>query len=291
MKTLVSAILLLGLCASTAAAQAQSNCSGDGEYRECGIGTEAPSQAGLLSVIESGTTTRLTGALEYGQMVECTRCVPALMNRVLSDADPRAREVGAWWLRQRPFGANMAFAFFKRTLETDADPVRRSRAAEAIGEFHHAASLLPLTTALRDSDALVREAAVRGIGRLNHIDSQNALATAMGDASASVRLAAVQQLSRVLVFTEHTALIGVLTDSDARVRREASLQIGQRRIAGAATALAALLRGDEDRDVRRSAAWALGRVGGAEANAALTEAAGIETDSTVLDAIRVAQRM
>lgn len=284
MKTLVSAILLLGLFAATAAAQTH-------EYREVSPGTEAPTAAGLLAVIERGTATRLAGALDYGQMVECSECVPALMNRVLSDENPRAREWGAWWLRQRLFGANMAFDFFKRVLSTDADPVRRARAAEAIGEFLSPASLAPLTTALGDGDAGVREAAVRGLGRLNHIDSQMGIAAAMGDASADVRLAAVKQVVLINVFRQNAALIGLLTDADSRVRREASLQIGQLRLADAASALAALLRGDEDRDVRRGAAWALGRIGGSEANAALTEAAGIESDSTVLDAINVARQM
>jgi HEAT repeat protein len=284
MKTLLTTLSLLGLFATTAVAQTH-------EYRETSIGTEAPSAAGLLSVIERGTATRLAGALDYGQMVECSACVPALMNRVLTDDNARAREWGAWWLRQRLFGANMAFAFFKQVLATDADPVRRARAAEAIGEFLSPASLAPLTTALGDSDAGVREAAVRGLGRLNHVDSQMGIAAAMGDASADVRLAAVKQVIRINVFRQNAALVGLLTDADARVRREASMQIGQVRLADAAPALAALLRGDEDRNVRRGAAWALGRIGGAEANAALSEAAGIESDSTVLDAIRVAQQM
>jgi len=289
--TLMSLVaLILGL-ASTA--MAQDDCrTFDPQRGECSPGTQAPSSEALLSVVERGTAQRLMAALEYGQRQECYLCVRPLMNRVLEDDNAQVREFGAWWLRQRVFAANMAFAFFKNVLQTDANPVRRARAAEALGEFLTASALVPLRTAVSsDSDALVRLAAVRGLGRLNHADSPAAIALAMSDAAADVRLAAAKQVNLVNAFREHSALLGLLTDADARVRREAALQAGQLRIADAVPALAALLRGDADAAVRRSAAWSLGMIGGTDAQTALAEAAGLESDSVVMDAIEVAQQM
>ncbi len=107
MKKLIPAILLLGTFATTASAQPESTCrTFDRARGECSINTQAPSLAALQSAIEHGTSQRLMGTLEYGQMVECYDCVPLLMRRVLSDDNARVREFGAWWLRQRPFAAN-----------------------------------------------------------------------------------------------------------------------------------------------------------------------------------------
>ena len=52
-----------------------------------------------------------------------------------------------------------------------------------------------------------------------------------------------------------------------------------------------MLRGDEDPNVRQAAAWALGRIGGEDARAALAEAESSESNSLVLDAIEIARAM
>jgi hypothetical protein len=59
----------------------------------------------------------------------------------------------------------------------------------------------------------------------------------------------------------------------------------------AQSTLIAMLEGDVSPYARKAAAWALGRVGAADGQAALTTAAGVEQDQGVLDAIRIAQRM
>jgi len=289
--TLISlAVLTLGL-ASTASAQ--DDCTTfDRDRGECSPGTQAPSSEAMLSVVERGTAQRLMATLEYGQRTECYLCVRPLMNRVLEDDNAQVREFGAWWLRQRVFAANMAFSFFKNVLTTDADPVRRARAAEALGEFLTASALEPLRTAVTtDADSGVRLAAVRALGRLNHAQSPAAIALAMSDATADVRLAAARQVNLVNSFRDYGALLGLLADSDARVRREAALQAGQLRVADAVTALSALLRSDADANVRRVAAWSLGMIGGTDAASALSEAVASETDSVVLSAINIARQM
>jgi HEAT repeat protein len=293
--TMISlAALLLGAFSATASAQTEGvadDCSHDRARGECSPGTSAPSRDGLMAVISSGSPQSLMSTLEYGELVDCQECVVPLMNRVLTDRNPRAREFGAWWLRRRTFAASMAFDFFRRTLAGDADPVRRARAAEAIGEFLTPHAVPLLTSALTDADAGVREAAVRGLGRTNHSQTQMGIAQAMTDASAAVRLAAVKQVNLINAFGQMDALVGALADDDAAVRQEAALQAGQRNVTDAVPALSALLRADEDENVRRASAWALGSIGGAEARSALVEAAGTESDDNVLQAISIARQM
>ncbi len=288
------AALLLGAFTATASAQTAGvadDCSFDRARGECSPGTSAPSQDAMMAVIASGSTQRLMATLEYGQMVDCNACVVPLMNRILADDNPRAREFGAWWLRQRTFSASMSFDFFRRTLAGDTDAVRRARAAEAIGEFLTPHAVPLLTEALSDADAGVREAAVRGLGRTNHIQSQMGIATAMSDAAPEVRLAAVKQVNMINAFTQFDALIGALADADASVRQEAALQLGQRSVSDAVPALTALLTADEDAGVRRAAAWALGSIGGSDARTALGDALTTESDENVLQAISIARQM
>ncbi len=295
MNMISIATLLLGAFAATASAQTAGvadDCSFDRARGECSPGTEAPTRASLMTAISTRSATALMATLEYGEMVDCQECAVPLMNRVLTDDNAEVREFGAWWLRRRPFAASMAFDFFARTLTTDTDAVRRARAAQAVGEFLTPHALPLLTDAImNDADPGVREAAVRGIGRTNHVDSQMVLATAMTDADASVRLAAVQQVNLVNAFSQMDALVGALIDADALVRREAALQAGQRNVTDAVPALVAMLRTDDDTTARRSAAWALGSIGGSDARTALGDAATTESDDGVLQAIRIAQRM
>ena len=49
-----------------------------------------------------------------------------------------SREIAAWWLRRRMvgvFGPGEVYSQTVQTLQTDPDPVRRSYAANALGEF------------------------------------------------------------------------------------------------------------------------------------------------------------
>ena len=281
--------LLLGVSSAAAQDDCQNHERGGGE---CSVGSEAPTTGDMMNVIRSGSPDRLMATLEHGEMVDCYQCVPALMERALTDGDAEVREYSAWWLRKRSFGAGMAFRFFRLTLADDPDPVRRARAAMAIGEFLDPNGLPLLTdAATADAAASVRASAVTALGRLNHSGGNAILARAMGDADGSVRLAALKSVNIVNFFREFDALVPLLADSDVLIRREAALLSGRFRLTAAVDTLAALLRGDEDASVRRSAAWALGSIGGAEARAALGEANGSETNQQVLDAIEIALLM
>ncbi|MDW8363219.1 MAG: HEAT repeat domain-containing protein [Myxococcales bacterium] len=293
MRTFPLIALLLGLGAPVASAQERHPCTvHDLRRGECSPGTEAPSRAALLAVIRSGAPTAVMSALEYAERVECYECVPLLARRLLDDDNAGVREFSAWWLRRRYFAVGGVIRQLKEVLANDPNVTRRVRAAEALGEMLMPTVLESLERAAREDRASeVRAAAVRALGRLNHPGGNATIAAAFSDADASVRLDALRQVLRVNFFRNHEALLPALADSDARVRRQAALVVGELRVQEAVEALAALLRGDENADVRQAAAWALGRIGGAAARSELQRAAESERASLVLDAIEVALLM
>ncbi|MFW6067659.1 MAG: HEAT repeat domain-containing protein [Myxococcota bacterium] len=264
----------------------------DKERGELSPGTQMPTRQQLLNSIRSGTPTALMGMLEYGERLECYECVPLLVERILESNDPRVREFSAWWLRRRLFAVGRVLTHMRNVLANDADPVRRGRAAEALGELLVPGALEPLADAVQnDEAAVVRASAVRALGRLNHPAGAGAIADAMADPEVEVRRAALGTVLRVNFFREQEALVDGLGDPDTAVRKQSARLVGELEVVEAVPALVALLEGDEDRDVRQAAAWALGRIGGGEAREALLEAQQSETESLVRDAVRVALAM
>lgn len=289
-STLVA--LLLAMAVPTLASAQEPHVVHDRLRGEISIGTQAPTREALVQAIRSASPTALFTLLEYGERVECHECVPLLERKILESNDARVREISAWWLRRRPFAIGAVMARMRTILESDADPVRRARAAEAIGEFLDPTGLEVLTNAtMGDADAGVRASAVKALGRLNHPGGNAVIAAALGDADVAVRRAAIGQVLLVNFFREHDALIARLDDADVQVRRRAALLTGELRLDAAVPALIAMLQGDTDRDVRQASAWALGRIGTTDARAALTAAATTESESLVRDAIQIALRM
>jgi len=288
MKTLITLTLsMILLAAAPALAQQYDRTRG-----ELSPGTQAPNRADMVTVINSGTATHLIATLEYGERVECFECIPLLSRKLLESSDARVREISAWWLRRRPFGMGPIMIHMKSVLATDSDPVRRTRAAEALGEFMDGHALPALSTAVTgDADAGVRAAAVRALGRLNVYGGNTAIAAAFGDVDANVRRAALSVVLRVNFFRAYDAIIPLLGDSDADVRRRSALILGSFRVDTAVSPLIAMLRGDTSTTARQAAAWALGRIGGSEAQTALAETYGTESVSLVRDAIEIAQQM
>jgi HEAT repeat protein len=230
--------------------------------------------------------------LEYGERVECMECIPLLERKLLVAEDARVREIAAWWLRRRPFGYGRIAVRVRSVLAEDADPVRRSRAAEALGEFLDVGGLPALSRAvLEDSSAEVRLSSVRALGRLNASAGQTALVTAFEDEDALVRRAALDQVLRVSFWQDEAALVARLGDDDASVRQRAAQLVGERDVEAAVGPLAERLGSDEAPAVRIAAAWALGRIGGDEAVTALREASESERDPGVQDALSVALAM
>lgn len=291
---LLGSLGLVSGLASSASAQSSDGYAVvyDRARGELSVGAQAPTRAAMVSTIRSGTPNAISAILEYGERVECHECVPLLEAKLLDDPSADVRRMAAWWLRRRPFAVGAVMDRMVTVLEGDPSEVRRGRAADAIGELLDPNGVDPLVTAAStDGSAVVRASSVRALGRLNHPGALSVIAAALEDADVDVRRAALSVVLRVNFFSDQAAVIGCLADSAADVRKRAALILGEMRATSAASPLAGLLLGDSDRDVRQAAAWALGRIGGGVAVDALTQAAGSERDSLVLDAIRIARRM
>lgn len=288
-------LAIVGLALSGSAdAQAQSVVE-TREYSrrgEISPGTSAPTLAQMVTAIQSGSPEKLKATLEYGERVMCQACVPLLEKNLLESGVSRVREMSAWWLRRQPFAAPAMVVRLRKLVRTDADPVRRARAAEALGEFMDAHAVAELSdAALADGDPKVRVAAVHALARMNSDVGFAVLTDTLGDADTSVKLATLDELVNIGAFQDHGALIALLGDTSAEVRTRAARLCGEYRVLEAQTTLVAMLEGDASPQARKAAAWALGRVGAADGQSALSTAAGVEQDQGVLDAIRIAQRM
>lgn len=303
MKNVTKLFVLAALCApaalTVAPSVASAQATGTREFTvysragEISHGTQAPTREQLMSVINAGSPMALRSLLEYGERLECHECVPVLQARMLDPREPAGvREMAAWWLRRRPFGFGAVMAETRAVLASDPDPARRAVAAEAIGEFMDPHGVAHLGRALaEDGDVQVRVAAVRGLARINAAASLTHLSAALRDSSTEVQEAALQVVLRVNFFRDQDALLPLLASDTGSIRRRAALVIGAMDVEAAVPALAAMVTGDTDDMVRQAAAWALGRIGTAEARAALREAQGVESSPRVRDAIEVAMRM
>ena len=259
---------------------------------ELSPGTEAPSSERMVNAIRSAAPTALTAMLEYGERVECMECIPLLERKLLNADDGRVREIAAWWLRRRPFGYGRIATRMRTVLTEDADPERRSRAAEALGEFLDVGGLPALSrAAIEDGTSEVRLSAVRALGRLNARAGQTVLVSAFEDEDALVRRAALDQVLRLNFWQDDEALVARLADEDASVRQRAAQLAGELDVEIAVASLIERLGSDDAPAVRKAAAWALGRIGGADAGTALRDASESERDPGVQDALSVALAM
>jgi len=262
----------------------------DREQGELSPGTSAPSLHSMVEAVDGATPLGLTAMLEYGERVECFECIPKLEAKLLGSNDASVREISAWWLRRRPFGYARAAVKMRDAVQNDADPVRRARAAEALGEFLDAGGVPALQAAIAsDDDASVRLAAVRALGRMNARSGQEALVSAFADDSVKVRRAALDQVQRESFFDDQKAIIDRLEDEDARVRLRAAQLVGELGIEAGREALEHLLAKDDSSGARQAAAWSLGKLGAARS--VLIAARDAEQEPGVLDAIEVALRM
>jgi HEAT repeat protein len=291
--------LILGLtvlsCGAAPALAQEAQVPETREYSrkgEISPGTDAPSLAAMVEAIEHGSPYKLRATLEYGERVLCERCVPMLETKLLNSENPGVREMAAWWLRRQPFAAPHMLTRLRKLVLNDTSPVRRARAAEALGEFMDPHALPELSSAaLEDAAPEVRAAAVRGLARLNSDAAGAVLPDALKDGDASVRRETLGVLITVGAFRDYAALLPLLGDKDADVRTRAATLCGEFRVADADVTLAAMLLGDSSTGARKAAAWALGRIGGAAGQDALVEAKDHEQDARVLDAIDIASRM
>ena len=153
-------------------------------------------------------------------------------------------------------------------LVRDADPAIRIESARRLGLLHAEPAIRPLISALGDRDAGVRAHAAGALGRIGSSDAVRSLLTALQDRDWRVRNEAVWALGRIGKSETIPAIAHMLRDRAWHVRwraAEAIIGFGE----SASDVLLPFLQ-DPDRRVRHAAVWALGKIGGIRATAALS---------------------
>jgi hypothetical protein len=246
----------------------------------------------IKSAAASGAPTLVWEALEHGEKVECLDCIPAV-SLLLFDSNAKNREIAAWWLRRRVFGVFGPGEVYEQTvnaLATDPDPLRRSYAAYALGEFFVTPGIAACATALTtDADAGVRAAAASALGRLND-DGTGALTHGLTDSDSGVRLASLGAAARINTFSGLSSVAGLTTDPSADVRRRAIEVLDALGAKDAVAPIAAVAQNDADPRVRAVACHALGTLGDMSAIGLLTKLAASDTDVFVRDQAQIALR-
>jgi len=246
----------------------------------------------IKSAAVSGAPTLIWQTLEHGERVECLDCI-AFVSPLLYDANPKNREIAAWWLRRRVlgvFGPGEVYQQTLQTLQSDPDPLRRSYAAYALGEFLMAPGVDACAASLvADGDARVRAAAASALGRLNS-DGAGALGKAMADSDPTVKLAALGSAGRINTFPSISAAAALTTDPSADVRRRSIEVLDALDATDTLTAVAAAAQNDADAGVRAVACHALGTFGNSSALPLLQNLAANDPDVFVQDQANIAIR-
>jgi HEAT repeat protein len=246
----------------------------------------------IKAAAASGAPSVIWETLEHGEKIECLDCIP-LVAPLMYDSNAQTREIAAWWLRRRMFGVFGQGEVYQQTINTlgsDADPVRRSYAAYALGEFFAAPGIDACAQAVvGDSDARVRAAAAAALGRLND-DGSGALGKALGDSDAGVKLAALKSATRINSFSSVASLAALTTDASADVRRRTLEAIDALHVTDAVTPVAAVAQNDGDAGVRAAACHALGNIGNQSVMPILQNLAANDPNTFVRDQASIALR-
>ncbi len=299
-KSKLATALVLGLGLTAAQSQAEPTPQSTQTGRSTVYKNLSPESLEDLSspeqiiAVTRGSTgaSRIYGVLEQGEKVECMQCVPYVA-KLLTDQNPRTREISAWWLRRRVFGVFGPGEVYSQTVDRLQDAsqpaVQRAYAAEALGEFLTQSSVkFVAKSAIEDPDAIVRVASVKALQRLNTQGPNGEIGAAMADPDEEVRMTALRASTHINVFTDVKMVVERIDDESARVRTRAAETLGAMRATDAVVGLIALTS-DSDAGVRKAAVSALGNIGDQSARSAV-EATLKDSDSLVRDAARIALR-
>lgn len=155
---------------------------------------------------------------------------------------------------------------FEDLLANLKSPIAKTRqeAAAALGKSRRREAVTPLAALVRDPDENVRLEVVRALRELRDLSAVPALVTAMGDGDPKIREEAIGTLVELYAERERTGPVGRFLELFSDEEDRASLLPFASVDASVYRALGAALR-DEDKEIRREAAYALGILGGAVA--------------------------
>ncbi|HEX4451072.1 MAG TPA: HEAT repeat domain-containing protein [Kofleriaceae bacterium] len=250
MKKLLAVALLIG-AASTAQA------GKGGSYQAIG------------SAINSNGQDAIIAEVERTEALECSQCVPLVQN-LLTDNRYPVRQVAAWWFAKRP-GMQQRIAAQMVTQLQSGDSISVRNAADFLGTTKVYKAIPQLLAAMQHAGLTVdaRLALVRAAGAMAHVSANPILVAGMADGDASVRAAAVYAWRDVLSQTSAAPVEQLLGDTSPRVRAAAITVVGAYRDVSVRMQLESMVKTDTDTNVRRDAAWALGKLGSSASREAL----------------------
>jgi hypothetical protein len=195
------------------------------------------------------------------------------------DAEVRTAAIKGLW-------ENESFALIRpliHLLKTDPAVIVREAAASALAKFIYLKELeeIDWDEATLAEEALietiqqareevdVRRRAIESIGYSGNPHVNEIIEAAYYDESVKMRVSAIFAMGRNADMRWVPQIMSELDDHRAELRFEAARACGELEAKEAVTKLIALLDRDPDLEVQEMAIWALGRIGGDEARAAL----------------------
>jgi HEAT repeat protein/beta-lactamase regulating signal transducer with metallopeptidase domain len=209
--------------------------------------------------------------------IDDARGVPALTEALRSDKDDEVRRMSAWALGE--IDSATAVEALAAALR-DASPEVRKTAVWALGEIDSPNGVPHLIPFLDDENVEIRAQAAWALGEIDSPRAVAALSAAIDDREPKMREMVVWALGEIQHASALEGLAKALADANVGVRRKAAWAIGELDLSGEAPRALIDATRDQDREVRKAAAHALGEIGDPAAVPALaTLARG--TDSAV----------
>jgi len=225
----------------------------------------------IQAAVASNSTDAIIAEVERAESLMCEQCI-GIMTNLTEHSRYEVREVAAWWLAKRTTAHRVLAEAFSAELVSGTSLEVRN-AADFLGASTTFKALPQLRAAIRRNvDAEAKLAIVRAVDLIGNLGGNDVLTVAMADGNAAVRAAAVKAYRDLRGQTNAAPIVAMLGDSDATVRAEAATVVGGMRQTNATGALEGLVVSDSDAQVRRNAAWALGRIGAGSSHTALTQA-------------------
>jgi HEAT repeat protein/beta-lactamase regulating signal transducer with metallopeptidase domain len=190
--------------------------------------------------------------------IEDAAAVPALSDALRSDRDDEVRRMAAWALGE--IESATAVEALGAALK-DSSPEVRKTAVWALGEIESPNGVPHLLPFLKDESAEIRSQAAWALGEIESPRAVAALAAVLDDREPKVREMAVWALGEIEDQNAVGALSKALSDANVGVRRKAAWAIGELDIEGEAPPALIEATRDQDREVRKAAAHALGEIG------------------------------
>jgi len=223
------------------------------------LNTLRPSQS-VLSFYTGGATVR--AAQEVGRVVNAAKDYNEQLEAAMGEINDRKQPTKT---KPQPFEKAM-----QRLLS--AERGERLQAAYDLGILADRRSDVALLRTFEDSDGDVALAAAEALSKIPGLESPQRLVPLLKNASPGTRRAAARATGLLRLKAAESALNEALQlEKFSPVQGELAVALGRLKAKGAVTSLVAVLSTGST-DAARKAAWALGQIGDASANAALVDA-------------------